>query len=205
MSAAQPQSPTKDRLLQSATKLFSEKGFEGVSVRQICKDADTSMNMIHHYFGSKEGLFDAILASFTDKVFATPLRVLDQDVQSKAEFVTRLEVFFEETLTALIEQRHLVHMMARHTIAPTAMASLMGNLVSYLATCQAKGYIRAGIDPSMISGFMMDRLANQVLYAAQIKRDTQFDLINDPDYRARWTRSNLELILYGMVSPDLTA
>jgi AcrR family transcriptional regulator len=49
--------PVRDRLIASGTALFAEKGFDGVSVPEICKHAHTTMNMIHHYFGNKEGLF----------------------------------------------------------------------------------------------------------------------------------------------------
>ena len=53
--------PVRNRLFDSATLLFAEKGFDSVSVREICTHATTSINMIHHYFGSKQGLLNAIV------------------------------------------------------------------------------------------------------------------------------------------------
>ncbi|MEX0299312.1 MAG: TetR/AcrR family transcriptional regulator [Kordiimonas sp.] len=200
MSALENRQPVKERLFQTGTILFAEKGFDGVSVREICKHAGTSMNMIHHYFGNKEGLFDAIVASFTEKVFAFPLRLLEKEVQTKDEFVTLVELFFEETLTALIDQRHILQVITRHEVEASAMSELIQNFVKFLKITQEKGFVQAGIEPELMSGFIMDRLATQVLYAPQIAKYSNYDLIGDPDYRARWTRSNLNLFLYGLVS-----
>jgi AcrR family transcriptional regulator len=73
------QRSTKSRILASGAELMAEKGFSGVSVREICAHADTSMNMLHHYFGSKQGLLDAIVAKFSSGVFALPMRLLDKE------------------------------------------------------------------------------------------------------------------------------
>ncbi|MEM1030228.1 MAG: TetR family transcriptional regulator [Myxococcota bacterium] len=54
---------TKRRILDAASDLFAERGFEGTSVRQIASAANVSLGMIRHYFGSKEGLHRACLES----------------------------------------------------------------------------------------------------------------------------------------------
>jgi AcrR family transcriptional regulator len=54
---------TKHRILEAASKLFAEHGYEGTSVRQIASGASVSLGMIRHYFGSKEGLYRACIES----------------------------------------------------------------------------------------------------------------------------------------------
>ena len=54
---------TKLRLLQAAAGLFASRSFETVSTRAIAKEAGVDAALIHHYFGSKEGLFQAVLKS----------------------------------------------------------------------------------------------------------------------------------------------
>lgn len=49
----------RDVLLEAALKAFAEKGYEGVSVRELTRQWDVSHNLIHHHFGSKEGLWKA--------------------------------------------------------------------------------------------------------------------------------------------------
>ncbi|WP_205480046.1 TetR/AcrR family transcriptional regulator [Sphingomonas arenae] len=50
----------QQRLVQGAMRLFAEKGFDGVTVRDIASAAGVSVGLINHHFGSKEGLRDAV-------------------------------------------------------------------------------------------------------------------------------------------------
>jgi AcrR family transcriptional regulator len=51
---------TAGKILQAASKLFAEKGFANVSVRDICRESGTTAPVIYYYFGSKKGLFDDV-------------------------------------------------------------------------------------------------------------------------------------------------
>jgi len=51
---------TSERILLAASKLFAEKGFANVSVRDICRETGTSAPVLYYYFGNKKGLFDAV-------------------------------------------------------------------------------------------------------------------------------------------------
>jgi len=52
---------SRERLLETATELFAEKGYAGASVREIVEKAGVSKPVLYYYFKSKEGLFYAIL------------------------------------------------------------------------------------------------------------------------------------------------
>ena len=52
---------TRDAILKAATKVFAQHGFAGGSVEKISRAARTYDRMIYYYFGSKEGLFVAVL------------------------------------------------------------------------------------------------------------------------------------------------
>jgi AcrR family transcriptional regulator len=51
----------KIQILEVAEKLFSEKGFEGTSIRDISKHAKINIAMVSYYFGSKERLLEALI------------------------------------------------------------------------------------------------------------------------------------------------
>jgi AcrR family transcriptional regulator len=51
----------KIQILEVAEKLFSEKGFEGTSIRDISKAAKINIAMVSYYFGSKERLLESLL------------------------------------------------------------------------------------------------------------------------------------------------
>lgn len=54
-------SDKRQHLIQVAELLFAQHGYEAVSIRQLAKEAGVNLAMISYYFGSKEGLFAAIL------------------------------------------------------------------------------------------------------------------------------------------------
>ena len=51
---------TAEKILGVASRMFAEKGFANVSVRDICRETGTTPPVIYYYFGSKKGLFDAV-------------------------------------------------------------------------------------------------------------------------------------------------
>ena len=57
---------TRERILETATDLFAEKGYAGTYVREIVEKAGVSKPALYYYFKSKEGLFYAILEWATD-------------------------------------------------------------------------------------------------------------------------------------------
>jgi len=53
---------TKERLIETASKLFAERGFDGASVRDIVRSCGVNLGAVTYHFGSKEGLFAAVVA-----------------------------------------------------------------------------------------------------------------------------------------------
>ncbi|PRY54977.1 TetR family transcriptional regulator [Glycomyces artemisiae] len=54
---------TRSALLDAARRRFAEHGFDGTGVREIAADAGVDATLIFRYFGSKQDLFDAALAT----------------------------------------------------------------------------------------------------------------------------------------------
>lgn len=50
---------TKEAILIAARRLFTERGYQGVGVRDIAAAAGVNLSLVNRYFGSKEGLFEA--------------------------------------------------------------------------------------------------------------------------------------------------
>ncbi|HXQ29299.1 MAG TPA: CerR family C-terminal domain-containing protein [Gemmatimonadales bacterium] len=55
------QAGTRAHLLDTATRLFAERGFSGVTVRDICRDAHANVAAVNYYFGDKLGLYRAVV------------------------------------------------------------------------------------------------------------------------------------------------
>ena len=52
---------TREAVLEAATTEFAEKGFDGARVDEIAGRTGIRKNVLYYYFGSKEGLFAAVL------------------------------------------------------------------------------------------------------------------------------------------------
>src|SRR5262245_33239010 len=59
MFSAESRSP--DRILKKALALFSTKGYDATSVREICEAAEITKPTLYHFYGSKEGVYRALV------------------------------------------------------------------------------------------------------------------------------------------------
>ncbi len=66
MAAKKPRKSRKDRIIEVAEKLFAQRGFNGVSLREITREAGVDVALVKYYFDNKEGLFDALLQRRAD-------------------------------------------------------------------------------------------------------------------------------------------
>ncbi len=48
---------TRQKLIDAAGQVFSEKGFEATTIREICQSAGANIAAIHYHFGDKERLY----------------------------------------------------------------------------------------------------------------------------------------------------
>lgn len=63
MSPSPRAAATRLSILQAATSCFAEKGLQATTTREIARRAGVTQPLIHHYFGSKDELIDAVLAA----------------------------------------------------------------------------------------------------------------------------------------------
>lgn len=59
---------TRQRIVETATRLFAKRGYDGVSVDAIVALAKVNKRMVYHYFDNKSGLYTAVLASVFERI-----------------------------------------------------------------------------------------------------------------------------------------
>jgi len=69
---------TRERILDSAEKLFARHGFHGTSIRDIATDADYQFALVGYHFGSKLELMDRVLGRRSEVLNAERLAFLEQ-------------------------------------------------------------------------------------------------------------------------------
>jgi len=90
---------TREQILDAAESLFSEKGFEGASMRQIMNDAGANLAAGHYHFGSKENLLLAVLERRIGPLNEERLRMLEE---LEAASVRRKRLPVEGIIRALV-------------------------------------------------------------------------------------------------------
>lgn len=77
----------RQRVLRAAARLFAERGYDAVSVREIVEAAGLTKPAMYYHFGSKEGVAQAIVADFMQAADAVRGRVFatSGDVQRALE------------------------------------------------------------------------------------------------------------------------
>ena len=68
---------TKQRILDSAERLFAANGFDATSLRTIIADAKVNLAAIHYHYHSKEALLDAVLVRRLQPINRERLKRLD--------------------------------------------------------------------------------------------------------------------------------
>ena len=72
---------SKQRILDSATKLFAQKGYDGVGIREICKDANANICMISYFWGGKQELYKGIVDNLIEKQTEYAKSFLNLDIE----------------------------------------------------------------------------------------------------------------------------
>ncbi|WP_330348670.1 TetR/AcrR family transcriptional regulator [Streptomyces sp. NBC_00582] len=80
---------TRDRILAAAREEFSERGYEKTSVRGIAKAAGVDSALVHHYFGTKEQIFEAAIEVAFAPAFEAPVAIAEGPLEGVGERMAR--------------------------------------------------------------------------------------------------------------------
>lgn len=76
----------KELLLDVAEGLFAQLGFEGASTRHIAADAGMNISMLNYYFGSKEGLYQAVVERRLSTFRQTLISLNEENISSRINY-----------------------------------------------------------------------------------------------------------------------
>ena len=110
----------KQRLIDAAIILFAEKGYASTSVKEIVARADVSKPVLYYYFGSKEGMFHAILDWASKRLEA----VLAEALTISGTAMDRLLFLYQRIYQGQIENPDLFKMIHNLIFGPSQGAPL---------------------------------------------------------------------------------
>jgi AcrR family transcriptional regulator len=74
---------TRERILDSAERLFARRGFHGVSIRDITGAAGVDLSLANYHFGSKQGVLEAVFLRRAEDLNRERLALLDAVLQQR--------------------------------------------------------------------------------------------------------------------------
>jgi AcrR family transcriptional regulator len=154
-------SETRQRLLDAATREFSQQGFDGARVDRISQAAGFAKGTIYNYFASKRDLMLALIREFA----AAHLAFISEAVLATGDAESRIERFFEAGFSFVTE-----HLARGRVIVQTLYGSdsefkqLLSEEYRPMFELVARDIIAPGVaqgvfqdlEPSMAAGLVMN-------------------------------------------------
>jgi AcrR family transcriptional regulator len=197
--------PTSESLVAAARELFSQHGYEGTSVRSITRRAGTNLGAITYHFGSKEALYEAVLASANEEVD----RRLMSAVRGPGPPLERIGQTVRALFAVLAENpdypQLIMHELARSRPLPEdlrqALERRIGALASLIRQGQEDGSVRPG-DPTLMALSIGSQPLWITLAARPLQEGARIDQ-TDPKTRERLVESVVQFVQAGLaVDPE---
>jgi AcrR family transcriptional regulator len=89
----------RQEILETALKLFSERGFHIVSMQQIAEASEFAVGSLYNFFESKDALFEELTESHSERIIGELVAVLGSpgnEVERLTKFIRSLPKLMEE-------------------------------------------------------------------------------------------------------------
>jgi TetR/AcrR family transcriptional regulator len=140
---------SSERILQKALELFASRGYDATSVREICQAAGIAKPTLYHFFGSKEGVYRALVDG--------ALRDFRSRLQTRVEIPggvrDRLRAVARSYFEIARENRELVRFLLALTHNPSSSAPaadiprFYDDVVALVARVVEEGVARGELRP----------------------------------------------------------
>ena len=188
-------------ILEVATREFAEKGLAGARIDVIAEAMRTSKRMIYYYFGSKEGLYVAVLEEAYRRMRGIEAGLHLEDLAPEAA-LRRLVAFTVDYQFAhpefirlvMTENIHRGEYLARSGMIRELNVPAIQGLRSVLERGEREGVFRRGIDAvdlhASISALSVFNVANRHTFALIFQRD-----LDAPDHLEARRDNIVEMIV----------
>lgn len=153
--------PGADDIFMAARDLFAEHGFDAVSVSAIAQRAGSSKANIFHHFGSKEGLYNAIIRSTVDRM----TDAFRQAVASGSAPSTQVENAIRGSLDVLLQDPPRADLVFREVVEADALrgrelaqslfAEQFATLTRLFEQAQDSGECESALDASFLAFLLL--------------------------------------------------
>ena len=141
-------------IVAAALEEFAQYGLAGARVQRIADRADVNKQLVFYYFGSKDGLYRAVM----DESLAE-LREMSTEHAAETRATMRLRLEIRAVYLALMERPHMVRLVTQGAaggglagdLARSIVAELEDRFSRIVSYGQGHGYFRDDADPDVIA------------------------------------------------------
>ena len=141
----------RNRLLREGLRLFLQRGFASVSTRQICLAAGVTQPSLYHHFGSKDGLYLAVIEAWFADLHVSMTRAIAQGTTFRARLHNLAMFFWSGQAGEYQAMQHdaLQHMPRENivTLRVTIRESVVAPLLELMREGMASGELPAHANP----------------------------------------------------------
>jgi AcrR family transcriptional regulator len=140
-----PDVTSREKLIFSAERLFAERGFDGVSVRDIANDAKVNSALVGYYFHGKEGLLAEVYTRHCEPLKRERARLLAEYSQNgtPATLEQILEAFIRPSLESAQGSEEGRYFSRLRAILSAENSSLLEQLVAETFDEASRSFINA--------------------------------------------------------------
>ena len=92
----QEEKGTKEKIFNTAARLFAEKGYNGVSMREISEETGLSKPTIYYYFGSKEGIYKELIHAGLSHGTTEFEEIIEKNISIKQKLIEIVKIRFKQ-------------------------------------------------------------------------------------------------------------
>ena len=140
--------PTEERIVRTAERLFAQRGFESTGMRAISKAAQVSIGAIYHHFKSKEDILERIIRDELDRRRQVVAELKAAGLPVKDQIQKMVEMHF----SLLKDKRNSARLFFRERFDPsfslrTRIQELYDEVAIFIAEVIGEGIAAGEIRP----------------------------------------------------------
>jgi AcrR family transcriptional regulator len=191
-------SDKEERILHSAIKIFSEKGYDGARTSEIAKDAGVAEGTIFKYYKTKKGILTKILIQLinimSEKVVLSSIKKIFQDSSKKDPKQIIKEIFYDRIklvdnifpMAKIVLIEAMLHEEVREAIYKNIISKALDFFKEFHKKAGVGELIRDDIDPFYIFRSILANIAVLIMQKQVFSKrlpvkdlDKEMDIIID--------------------------
>ena len=193
----------RDAFLAAARRLFAEKGFDGVSVKELAQATGYNAALVNYHFKNKEGLYRECVMPLLGTGLDTMGRALRAPT-SRQDFLTRFELFVEDFILSHLRHQDLCIILKRDSnthvvqqLYKEHFVQMADHLRVFLKGAKKAKIVRQDLDSEIAAQFVLSSMF-QLITSDRMRAEVGQNCLLTTKMLAPTIRQVTACLLYGL-------